>query len=79
MQINTASSRLIFATLHTVEASEVLKGHVVSQRLHSNATYEYSYLVGARNARLGSRGCELYAHVHIAIFSTRTPYTCTLL
>ena len=32
------------------------KGQVVSHRLHSNATYEYNYPIGARNDRLWARG-----------------------
>ena len=43
----------IFAAWHTVhvKAPEVthMIGKVVSQRLHSIPTYEYSYPVGARN------------------------------
>ena len=35
--------------LHTVEASEVTQSQVMSQRLHSNATYKYSYPGRARN------------------------------
>ena len=40
----------------------LLKGQVVNLRLHSNATYEYSYSVGARNV---SAWCGLYACVYV--------------
>ena len=40
---------------------------VMSQRLHSNATYKYSYPVGVRNVQLCARGCGLYACVYIAV------------
>ena len=44
---------------------KLLKGQVMSQRLHSNATYKYSYPVGARNGRLWVCGRGLYACVYI--------------
>ena len=46
MLMSTALPRLVFAAL---KHQKLLKSQVMSQRLHSNATYEYSYLVGARN------------------------------
>ena len=39
----------------------------VSQRLHSNATYEYSYPVGLRNYRLWAHCCGLDTCVYIAV------------
>ena len=46
---------------------KLLKGQVVSLRLHLSATYEYSYPVGARNNQLWARGCALYACVYIPV------------
>ena len=54
---------------------KLLKGQVMSQRLHSNYTYEWRYPVGARNDRLSgwfwtiriclqSHACIISVHVH---------------
>ena len=78
MLMSIALSRPLFAALHTVKASEVYsKGQVVSQRLHSNSTYEYNYSVGDR---LGVRGRGLHACVYVGVACvyncqyTRAPY-----
>ena len=42
MQMSTASPRPIFATLHTVEASEVTQRSNHESKAALNATYEYS-------------------------------------
>ena len=52
---------------HGESIKKLLKGQVVSQRLHSNTTYEHNYPVGARNDRLSVRICELYTCVYIAV------------
>ena len=46
---------------------KLLKGQVVSQRLHSSATYKYSYPVGVRNTQLYVRGCGLYTCIYIGV------------
>ena len=60
MLMSTASPRLVFAALHTLK---LLKGKVVSQRVHSNAIYEYSYPVGLSKDCLWACGCGLYMAV----------------
>ena len=48
--MSTASPLPAFATCTLWKHRQLLKGQNVSQRLYSNATYEYT--VGARNDRL---------------------------
>ena len=51
MLMSSASPQPVFAAI--VEAyHKLLRGQFVSQRLHSNATYEYRCPVEARNDRL---------------------------
>ena len=58
MVMSTAS---VFAALHTVEASEVTQRSRHQSKAAFNATYKYSYPVGARNNGLWAYGCGLYA------------------
>ena len=67
---------------------KLLKGHNVSQRLHSNVTYEYSYPVGARNDRLWARAslervvvncmCLHSSRMLVYTYSIYAPRVCTL-
>ena len=63
MLISTASPQLVFAAVHTVEVTHKSRHE---SRLPSNATYEYSYPVGARMINW-ARGCGLYARFYIAL------------
>ena len=65
--MSTASPRLVFAALHTVEES--VECQVVSQRLHSNTTYEYNYPE--------TIDCEhvVVDFTHVFIYQSHTIYT----
>ena len=67
MIICTSSPRPAFAALHTVEALKLLNRQIVSQKLHSNTMYEYSYPVKARNDRLSAWIYGLYTCIYIAV------------